>query len=54
MKIKEGEDEQGGKILYTVFRGLPKNKALIKYLSEEGMKQLLQKNENFYIVAKSI
>ena len=49
MKIKEGNNEEGGKILYTVFRGLPKNKALIKYLSEEGMKQLLQKNENFYM-----
>ena len=49
MKIKEGNDEEGGKILYTVFRGLPKNKALIKYLSEEGIKQLLQKNENFYM-----
>ena len=49
MKIKEGNNEEGGKILYTVFRGLPKNKALIKYLSEEGIRQLLQKNENFYM-----
>ena len=32
-----------------MFRGLPKNKALIKYLSEEGIKQLLQKTENFYM-----
>ncbi|MDO7715777.1 MAG: preprotein translocase subunit SecA, partial [Flavobacteriaceae bacterium] len=30
-------------------RGLPKNKALIKFLSEEGVKQLLQKTENFYM-----
>ena len=28
---------------------LPKNKALIKFLSEEGIKQLLQKTENFYM-----
>ena len=49
IKIKDGDEEEGGKILYTVFRGLPKNKALIKYLSEEGVKQLLQKNENFYM-----
>ena len=48
-KIKEGDKEEGGKLLYRVFRGLPKNKALIKYLSEEGIKQLLQKNENFYM-----
>jgi preprotein translocase subunit SecA len=32
-----------------VFRGIPKNKALIKFLSEEGVKQLLQKTENFYM-----
>merc|ERR1711935_865248 len=31
------------------FRGLPKNKALIKFLSEEGIKQLLQKTENHYM-----
>ena len=33
--------------VYTVV--LPKNKALIKFLSEEGVKQLLQKTENFYM-----
>jgi preprotein translocase subunit SecA len=38
-KIKEGNKEEGGKLLYRVFRGLPKNKALIKFLSEEGIKQ---------------
>ena len=32
-----------------MFRGLPKNKALIKFLSEEGVKQLLQKTENHYM-----
>ena len=48
-KISNGEKDDGGKLLYRVFRGLPKNKALIKYLSEEGIKQLLQKTENFYM-----
>ncbi|MBS3737728.1 MAG: preprotein translocase subunit SecA [Psychroflexus sp.] len=47
--IAEGETKEGGLKLYRVYRGLPKNKALIKYLSEEGIKQLLQKTENFYM-----
>ena len=48
-KISNGDNDEGGKLLYRVFRGLPKNKALIKYLSEDGIKQLLQKTENFYM-----
>ena len=48
-KIKTGDDEEGGILLLRVFRGLPKNKALIKFLSEEGIKQLLQKTENKYM-----
>lgn len=48
-KIAEGDTKEGGFLLLRVFRGLPKNKALIKYLSEEGIKQLLQKTENFYM-----
>ncbi len=48
-KIKAGDHEAGGILLLRVFRGLPKNKALIKFLSEEGIKQLLQKTENFYM-----
>lgn len=47
--IKEGETKEGGVLLLRVFRGLPKNKALIKFLSEEGVKQLLQKTENYYM-----
>jgi len=47
--ISEGNNEEGGIQLYRVYRGLPKNKALIKFLSEEGVKQLLQKTENFYM-----
>ncbi|WP_374959031.1 preprotein translocase subunit SecA [Gilvibacter sp.] len=47
--IAEGDTKEGGLKLLRVYRGLPKNKALIKYLSEEGIKQLLQKTENFYM-----
>ncbi len=50
---KEGatKDElnQGGLALYRAYRGLPKNKALIKFLSEEGMKQTLLKTESYYL-----
>ncbi|MBM1106477.1 preprotein translocase subunit SecA [Aurantibacter crassamenti] len=48
-KISEGDTKEGGFLLLRVHRGLPKNKALIKYLSEEGIKQLLQKTENYYM-----
>jgi len=48
-QISSGEEEEGAFNLLRVFRGIPKNKALIKYLSEEGVKQLLQKTENFYM-----
>ncbi|MDO6490761.1 MULTISPECIES: preprotein translocase subunit SecA [unclassified Cellulophaga] len=47
--IASGDTKEGGFQLLRVFRGLPKNKALIKFLSEEGIKQLLQKTENFYM-----
>ena len=48
-QINSGKEEEGSFNLLRVFRGIPKNKALIKYLSEEGVKQLLQKTENFYM-----
>ena len=47
--IAAGETKEGGIELLRVYRGLPKNKALIKYLSEEGIRMLLQKTENFYM-----
>ena len=47
--INSGNEEEGSFNLLRVFRGIPKNKALIKYLSEGGIKQLLQKTENFYM-----
>lgn len=48
-KIAEGNEKEGGFLLLRVYRGLPKNNALIKFLSEEGMRALLQKTENFYM-----
>jgi len=42
--IKEGNTKDGGFQLLRAYRALPKNKALIKFLSEEGNKALLQKN----------
>jgi len=47
--ITAGDTKEGGLLLLRVYRGMPKNKALIKFLSEEGVKQLLQKTENFYM-----
>ncbi len=49
--IAEGKDDPktGGLALMRAWRGLPKNSALIKYLSEPGIKVLLQKAENYYI-----
>jgi preprotein translocase subunit SecA len=47
--ISEGNNEDGGMLLLRAFKGLPKNNALIKFLSEEGNKTLLQKTENFYM-----
>ena len=47
--IKEGNTKDGGFNLLRAYRALPKNKALIKFLSEEGIRQLLQKTENQYM-----
>ncbi|WP_413997656.1 preprotein translocase subunit SecA [Flavobacterium sp. W1B] len=47
--IKEGNTKEGGFLLLRAYRSLPKNKALIKFLSEEGIRQLLQKTENQYM-----
>jgi len=48
-EIADGNENDGGFKLYRVFRGLPKNKALIKYLSEDGIKLILQKTEKFFM-----
>ncbi|MFN0729166.1 preprotein translocase subunit SecA [Polaribacter gochangensis] len=47
--IAEGNTKEGGFLLLRVYRGIPKNKALIKFLSQEGIKQILQKTENIYM-----
>ena len=51
--ISNGDNEKGGVNILRAFRGLPKNKALIKYLSEDGIRALLQKTENFYMQDQS-
>ncbi len=43
------QEKKGSVLLFRAFRGLPKNKALIKFLSEEGIRTLMQKTENFYM-----
>ncbi len=51
--LAAGDTEQGGFLLLRAFKGLPKNKSLIKLLSEPGNKALLLKTENFYMQEKS-
>ena len=48
-KIAEGDENEGGKLLLRAHKGLPKYSPLIKFLSEPGMKVLLQKAENYYM-----
>jgi preprotein translocase subunit SecA len=47
--ISEGDTDKGGILLLRAFKGLPKNNAIIKYLSEQGMKTLMLKTENVYL-----
>ena len=47
--IAAGNENDGGILLFRAFKGYPKYKPLIKFLSEPGMKQLLQKVENRFI-----
>ncbi|MBQ4278899.1 MAG: preprotein translocase subunit SecA [Rikenellaceae bacterium] len=47
--INEGKTDEGGILLYRAHKGLPKYKPLIKYLSEQGVKTLMQKTENIYM-----
>lgn len=50
-QIAEGNDDKegGGLALLRAHRGLPKNAATIKFLSEQGIKLVLQKTENYYL-----
>ena len=47
--FKEGNSKEAGFNLLRSYRALPKSKSLIKFLSEDGVKQLLQKTENQYM-----
>ncbi|MBR9917970.1 preprotein translocase subunit SecA [bacterium] len=49
--IAEGKtnEKEGGLLLYRAYRGFPKNKPLIKFLGEQGMKAIMNKAENFYL-----
>ncbi|MEP5614266.1 MAG: preprotein translocase subunit SecA [Cyclobacteriaceae bacterium] len=48
-QAKDGNDAEAGLSLFRTFRGLPKYKPLIKYMSETGIKQAMQKTENIYL-----
>ncbi len=47
------QEGEGGMALLRAYRALPKNRPLIKFLSEEGVKVVLQKAENFYMQEQS-
>ncbi|MBK7475369.1 MAG: preprotein translocase subunit SecA [Haliscomenobacter sp.] len=47
------EEGQAGMALLRSYRALPKNRPLIKFLSEEGVKVLLQRTENYYMQEQS-
>lgn len=47
--IKQGDTKKGGVLLLRAFKGLPKNKPIIKFLSQEGMKSLMLKTEDVYL-----
>ena len=47
------KEKEGGILLLRAHHGLPKNKALIKFLSEPGIKALLLKTENYYMQDQS-
>lgn len=48
-KISKEDQEKGGLALLRAHRGLPKNNAIIKFLSEHGIKAVLQKTENYHM-----
>lgn len=47
--IAAAKEDEGGMLLLRAYKGLPKYQPLIKFLSEQGMKQLMQKAENYYM-----
>src|SRR5690606_23154217 len=48
-KLSKDEEKKATEYLFRTYRGLPRNSALIKFLSEPGMRSVLQKTENYYI-----
>ncbi|HSH52486.1 MAG TPA: hypothetical protein VK982_12250, partial [Bacteroidales bacterium] len=48
-ELNDMNTEKAGFLLLQAYKGLPKNKALIKLLSEEGNKSLMLKTENYYM-----
>jgi preprotein translocase subunit SecA len=51
--VSDDDQKKGGEALLRAHKGLPKTKALIKYLSEPGMKSLMTKTESFYMQEQS-
>ena len=47
--LTEGNEKEGGVALFRTYRGMPKYKPVIKFLSESGTKNILQKTENYYL-----
>ena len=47
--LKEGNEKDGGVALFRAYRGLPKSKSIIKFLSETGMRAAMNKAESFYL-----
>lgn len=47
--LAEGNEKDGGVALFRAHRGMPKHKPVIKFLSETGMRNVLQKTENYYL-----
>ena len=47
--IAAGKEDEGGMLLLRAYKGLPKYQPLIKFLSEQGVKQMMQKAENYYM-----
>ena len=50
---KSENEKEGNKLLFRAFRGLPKNKAIIKFLSEPGVRTGMMKTENFFMAEQS-
>ncbi|WP_025765027.1 preprotein translocase subunit SecA [Dyadobacter tibetensis] len=48
-KINSGDRKEGSLALFRAHRGMPKYKPLIKYLSEPGIKALMQESESIYL-----